>query len=63
MVVIVTGVGGGATAEVELPANVEKVVFGRLKLAKGDARLEAWAERGGTAVGPMDVMVKRIDGN
>ena len=54
---------GGATAEVELPANVEKVVFGRLKLAKGDARLEAWAERGGTAVGPMDVMVKRIDGN
>lgn len=52
----------GTTAEGELPANAEIVSFSRLKLPKGDARLEAWAERGGTAVGPMDVIVKRVDG-
>ncbi|HTK76351.1 MAG TPA: arylsulfatase [Gemmataceae bacterium] len=52
---------GRATAENALPANVETVTFRRLQLTTGDARLEAWAELGGTAVGPMDVTVKRLE--
>lgn len=51
----------GTTAEGELRANTETITFGRLKLRKGDARLEAWAERGEIAVGPTDVTVKRVE--
>jgi arylsulfatase/arylsulfatase A len=52
---------GGTTVTGDLPANAETVTFNRLKLTTGDARLEAWAERDGAAVGPMDVTVKRVD--
>ncbi len=52
---------GGKNAEEDLPAKSETVTFHRLNLSKGDARLEAWAEGGGTAVGPTDVTVKRVD--
>ena len=49
------------SAENDLPAKSETVTFRGLKLPKGDTRLEAWAERGGTAVGPMDVTVRRVE--
>jgi hypothetical protein len=51
----------GTTAEDELPANAAEHTFQRLKLAPGDARLEAWAERGGAAAGPLDVVVTRVE--
>jgi arylsulfatase/arylsulfatase A len=51
----------GTTAEDDLPANAAAAVFRGMKLPRGDATLEAWAERGGAAAGPLDVVVTRVE--
>jgi hypothetical protein len=50
----------GTSAEDALPSKAEGHTFRGLQLSQGDAKLEAWVERGGAAVGAWDVEVRRV---
>ena len=52
---------GGVSAAEQVAAGTTGHTFHGLTLPAGDAKLEAWVERGGETVGVQDVIVKRID--
>jgi hypothetical protein len=51
----------GVTAEEKIAAGTSQVTMRGLKLPAGDAKLEAWVERGDNAAGVWDVELKRVD--
>ena len=52
---------GDVSAETAVAAGATAYSFRGLKLPAGDARLEAWVQRGGESAGVWDVEVRRVE--